>query len=210
MRATVAQQMTPSWVEMHEPELVDAPSVSTPSDETLYSRFIAGDTNAFESLFERHYGHIHQVLYHLVGDQADDYCQQVFLRLYQHPPRDGTHLRAWLARVATNLGLNAIRGRKRWHRWRDELAYQTEGAGWLSKPRDPKDSSAQSARQANVRQILSSLSRRQAAILALRYSGYRYAEIARTLGVAPGSVGTMLARAEKAFAERYRQEFGQD
>jgi DNA-directed RNA polymerase specialized sigma24 family protein len=39
-----------------------------------------------------------------------------------------------------------------------------------------------------------------------RYSGYSYAEIADTLGIAIGSVGVLLGRAEHAFRQRYLEE----
>ena len=39
---------------------------------------------------------------------------------------------------------------------------------------------------------------RSAAVLALRYSGLSYAEVAAALGVGVGQVGTMLRRAEAA------------
>jgi RNA polymerase sigma-70 factor (ECF subfamily) len=40
-------------------------------------------------------------------------------------------------------------------------------------------------------------------LLVLRHSGLSYAEIAVALGLAPGSVGTLLARAETEFELRY-------
>jgi RNA polymerase sigma-70 factor (ECF subfamily) len=48
------------------------------------------------------------------------------------------------------------------------------------------------------------MNRRKAQILILRHTGHSYAEIADILNVASGSVGTMLARAEKDFERRYR------
>ena len=39
----------------------------------------------------------------------------------------------------------------------------------------------------------------------LRHSGYSYTEIAATLGIAVGSVGVLLARAESAFRVHYRR-----
>ena len=38
----------------------------------------------------------------------------------------------------------------------------------------------------------------------LRYSGFSYREIAGEVDVAPGSVGTLLARAERRFLELLR------
>ena len=40
-------------------------------------------------------------------------------------------------------------------------------------------------------------------MLILRHSGLSYKEIAATLGLAPGSVGALLARAEKEFERLY-------
>ena len=39
----------------------------------------------------------------------------------------------------------------------------------------------------------------------LRHSGLSYREIAEALGMAPGSVGTTLARAEAAFEAAWRE-----
>jgi DNA-directed RNA polymerase specialized sigma24 family protein len=45
---------------------------------------------------------------------------------------------------------------------------------------------------------------RFAKILVLRYSGCSYDEIAAAVGIASSSVGTLLARAERNFKERYQ------
>lgn len=45
---------------------------------------------------------------------------------------------------------------------------------------------------------------RSAEMLLLRYSGLAYAEMAAALAVAPGSVGALLARAEREFEAKYR------
>ena len=50
-----------------------------------------------------------------------------------------------------------------------------------------------------VRKVLSRMPERSREILMLRYSGFSYREIAGEVGVAPGSVGTLLARAERSF-----------
>jgi RNA polymerase sigma factor (sigma-70 family) len=60
--------------------------------------------------------------------------------------------------------------------------------------------------QAEVRRALAGLPERQRACLLLRHSGYAYAEIAETLGIALGSVGVLLARAEAAFRLTYRRQ----
>ena len=51
---------------------------------------------------------------------------------------------------------------------------------------------------------------RDAQLLLLRSSDLAYREIARALGVQAGSVGTLLARAEREFERRYRTRYGDD
>jgi RNA polymerase sigma-70 factor (ECF subfamily) len=52
---------------------------------------------------------------------------------------------------------------------------------------------------------LTQLKPRSAELLILRYSGLAYKEIAATLEIAPASVGTLLARAEKEFEDVFLQ-----
>jgi len=61
-----------------------------------------------------------------------------------------------------------------------------------------------------VRGVLASMKPREAQLLLLRSSDLAYREIARALGVQAGSVGTLLARAEREFERRYRTRYGDD
>jgi RNA polymerase sigma-70 factor (ECF subfamily) len=61
-----------------------------------------------------------------------------------------------------------------------------------------------------VRAVLADLKPAQAQILILRHSGFSYKELAEILDVARGSVGTMLARAEADFQERYVKLHGNE
>jgi DNA-directed RNA polymerase specialized sigma24 family protein len=42
--------------------------------------------------------------------------------------------------------------------------------------------------------------------LLLKFSGYKYNEIAEVIGVESSSVGTILARAQAKFKEKYQKE----
>jgi DNA-directed RNA polymerase specialized sigma24 family protein len=46
-------------------------------------------------------------------------------------------------------------------------------------------------------------------LLLLRASGLAYRELAATLGMEVGSVGTMLARAEAEFERKFRARYGE-
>jgi RNA polymerase sigma-70 factor (ECF subfamily) len=64
---------------------------------------------------------------------------------------------------------------------------------------DPAVTVAASETRQEVRAVLARLPERSAAMLALRYAGLSYAEIAAALDVRASSVGTLLRRAEDAF-----------
>ncbi len=176
------------------------------AEESLLAGVQRGDVESFNRLFLSHYPVVYGLLYRLVGDEADDLAQETFWRLYRRPPRaaDST-VRAWLCRVALNLGHNALRGAGRRETY--EVRYQAAlPAGTESTLPEAAAQAADERRQ--VRAALARLKRRDAGLLVLRYGGASYREIAETLGVAPTSVGTMLRRAEAAFARAYRAIVG--
>jgi RNA polymerase sigma-70 factor (ECF subfamily) len=170
------------------------------SEDVLVERLRRGDDTAFESLFIRHYSQVYRVLYNLVGnrEEAEDLAQETFLTLYYQPPAAGTALVAWLCRVALNRGYNALRGQRRAQLRAERLAAPPDGV-------DPHAELLRAEERARVRAAIAPLPKRQGQLLLLRYAGLAYAEIADALGVAPASVGTLLARAERAFLEAYER-----
>ena len=176
------------------------------SDASLLRQHRAGNVDAFDALFARHYQRVYSVLCRLVGDEADDLAQEAFLKLYQRPPRISTgSVAPWLYRVATNLAYNSLRGRRRWEGHRDALGQSTDGRGWRLAESEPERIVERSQEVEAVRSTLARLSKRQASLLALRYSGLSYREIAKVLRVSTGSVGTLLARAERAFVRAHEE-----
>jgi RNA polymerase sigma-70 factor (ECF subfamily) len=184
---------------------VSEPDVLALSDDRLLARMQAGDDRAFALLFQRHYDRVYGILFRLVGARADaeDLAQDVFLRLYRQrfSPRREHNVGAWLYRVATNLGYNALRSRQR--RWRRDAAL-------LPDPTDadpaPSDAALQAETRAAVRAALARLPQRDVQLLLLRQMGLSYAELAESCGVAPGSVGTLLRRAAESFRQAYAHE----
>jgi RNA polymerase sigma-70 factor (ECF subfamily) len=169
--------------------------------EALLEGLRRGDEAAFEAIFHTYYGRVFALAYRLLGSaqEAEDVAQETFLRLYLHPlPRGRNHnLLGWLMRVATNLGYNAARSRRR----RQE---KEERPATDARPEpNPAEQAIQADTTRRVREVLASLPERQVQLLLLRHAGFSYGELATTLGVAPESVGTLLARAERAFQQRY-------
>lgn len=180
----------------------DKESGLTSISEALFLR--QGDTQAFEALFYAHYDRVYGLLFRLVGNrgEAEDLTQEVFLKLYQEQERfrggRQHNLSAWLYRVATNAGYNAIRGRnRRWQRNTALLADATDDAP------DPAATVAQHETQQAVRQTLARMPQRDVQLLLLRQMGLSYAELAGACDVAPGSVGTLLRRAADAFRQQW-------
>jgi RNA polymerase sigma-70 factor, ECF subfamily len=172
------------------------------SDAMLLDGLERGSHEAFATLFTRHYASVHALLYRLLGDadEAEDVAQEVFLKLYERPLSGSRehNLRAWLFRVATNLGYNVLRAGQR-RRERHERAERERA----DSREDPASAALAVEERFTVRRALAGLSEKHQSCLLLRYQGLSYAEIAEVLRIAPGSVGTILARAEADFRHKY-------
>lgn len=169
---------------------------------------VAEPTDRFDALFQRFYADLFGLAYRLVGDRmdAEDTVQEAFLKLAEAPllERPEAEVAAWLRRVCLNLGANRLRGRRRAQE-RLERVGRLETAEAADDPTAPARAALRQEARAEVRQALARLPERQRHCLLLRYAGYSYAEVAATLEVAPGSVGVLLARAERAFREAYQE-----
>src|SRR5688572_23234390 len=177
--------------------------ISAIPDGQLLRRFQEGDLASFEALFARHYDLVYGVLFRLTGTraEAEDMLQEVFLRLYERPAAHGENIAGWLYRVALNTGYNALRSAsRREHRERRALSGES-----TSMPAPEEEVSRREARRL-VQHALARIPERSAKLLVLRDSGFSYREIAEIVGVAEGSIGTLLARAQVAFVKEYEGE----
>jgi RNA polymerase sigma-70 factor (ECF subfamily) len=167
------------------------------------------DTSHLDALFQQHWSRICGLLYRMLGDwaEAEDLALEAFVRLYRRPPSEQGNLGGWLYRVATNLGFNALRTRQRRQKYEQEA-----GIAALERelPANPATSVEHDQERQQVRATLAAMKPRSAQVLVLRYSGLSYAEIAMALGVAPTSVGTLLARAEQEFESVYQKNSSTD
>ena len=131
------------------------------------------------------------------NDRAQEVTQEVFLRLFQ-TMRKGTpieNLRAWLFRVAHNLGLK-VRSRER--------AFRAVEPNWerMAHPSDsPESLLLDKERNGRVADALEDLSPQQKNCLYLRSQGLRYREIAEVMSISASSVNEFLRRAIARLAE---------
>jgi RNA polymerase sigma-70 factor (ECF subfamily) len=188
-----------------------------PAEEFALNPVDAGSTGDSRSaawvevLFRAHYPRITSMLARLTGDrgQAEEIAADVFHKLAQRPAliESRDDLTAWMYRVATNAGFDALRMNSR-RRKREEAA-GVSGIHAVA-PDSALDEMLREERCARVRRVLSDMKPREAQLLLLRSSGMAYREVAQTLGIQPGSVGTLLARAEAEFERRFRTRYGDD
>ncbi len=155
----------------------------------------------FDALFERHYAPLFRYCLRMTGDpdQADDLAQEAFFRLLDRGVEgEAAGLRVWLFRVATNLVRDGARTRETRRRILAAVPPPENSPG-------PDREMERQEKIEEVRQALQDLSARDREMLLLRHEGFSHQEIAETVGVAQGSVGTMLARALKRFAGEIQQ-----
>ncbi|MBA2571771.1 MAG: sigma-70 family RNA polymerase sigma factor [Gemmatimonadetes bacterium] len=155
----------------------------------------------FDAVFDRVYPQLFRYLHRLTGspDAAADVAQESFVRLLSRPmPED--EARRWLFTVAINL----VRDGARTARTRERLlsAEPVGARAWAQ----PDELVERAERIDSVRAALEQIPERDRMILLMREEGFRYEEIARAVGVAPGSVGTLLARATRRFVQVYSGE----
>ena len=128
----------------------------------------------------------------LYPPQAQEGAQEVFLRLYAALKKGEKILnpRAWIFRVAHNLGLK-IRARQNFQAPFDaDLELQLAGPGM-----NPEQSLIERERTLRFHQAIEGLSNQQRQCLFLRLEGLRYPEIAAALGISASAVGEFLRRA---------------
>jgi RNA polymerase sigma factor (sigma-70 family) len=150
-------------------------------------------STAFDDLFKAEYPRVVRIASRVLGDQAEaeEVAQEAFLAFHkQHSPL-APYAPAWLHSAATHGALNRLRANRRRSR-REMVAAPAEGENTT----DPGDAVAAAEDRDNVRRALRRIPGKSARVLALRYSGLSYAEVAQAMGVGIGQVGTLLRRAE--------------
>ncbi len=166
----------------------------------------------FEALFRAQQRRLWGLAYRLTGsaEDADDVVQESFVRLVAQPPASPiAELGPWLKRVATNLGIDALRRRRR----RNYIG------PWLPSPVDTSDldlvdaqpsaSPDPEARYGLIESVtfafllaIEVLSPRQRAVLLLRdVLGCSARETADLIGASEGNVRVLHLRARTALAD---------
>jgi len=136
-------------------------------------------------LFDRHHQRLYGLARRLSSDpeEAKDLVQEAFLRAARRPtalPVEDDRAQAWLVRVVVNLCRD--RYRRLAVRRRPEVVHNLS-------PREPASPESQAVARASVQAALATLKPRRRAVVVLReLEGLPVADVARLLGMNPGTV----------------------
>ncbi len=165
----------------------------------------AGETDAFAEIVERYQTPIIRYLYRLTGDyeMAKDLAQDTFIKAYKGILKTDAELsfKAWLYRIATNNALQHYRRKK--------LLFFIP---FTEREHDIAAAENQADRQGKITAIQESLRKLpydQRTCVVLHFvEGFKYREIALTLGISEEAVRKRVARGRKLFIETYNQGGG--
>ncbi len=160
------------------------------------------NSNNFDNHYQEYYNKILKHVTYLTGNPhtAEDIAQETFIRYYNSPP-EHQNVIAWLTKVATNLAYNHVRDENT-RKNKEPDIYEHDANKVISIEEVViKDSEVRL-----IRKILNSMDVRDRTCLLLKFSGYKYDEIAEIIGVEKTSVGTILVRCQAKFKERYKKE----
>ena len=149
----------------------------------------------YRSSFEELVRFLHRKVWD--AERARDLAQEVFVRALRNEPENP---RAWLFRVATNLAHDEARTVLRRKRHLALLKSERE-----TEDEVPGAEEVLLAEEewAQVRAALEAVNPRDREILLLWDAGLNYREIAEVTDLAPGAIGTTLARARRRLVEAH-------
>ncbi|UCD09232.1 MAG: RNA polymerase sigma factor [Dehalococcoidales bacterium] len=168
---------------------------------SVISSIRSGQNNAFAEIVEHYQAPIIRYLYRLTGnyETALDLTQETFLKAYHGilKTKSELELKPWLFRIATN---NA----RQHHRRRRLLSFIRFND--IGKPGAPeiKTHHDHTDEEITVQDTLRKIPTEQRACLLLHYvDGFKYREIAETLGISEDAVRMRVARGKQLFRRVY-------
>jgi len=171
------------------------------TDEALMAAVVAGDTLAFDTLYDRYADLVYSVSVRVLGDSqlAEDAAQDVFVRLWQRPESFVAHrgrFLSWLMSVARNRSVDELRARGR-RRRRETVVYDVTEDSPVGQRHDdgpdPQLAAEVHEAQLNVRLALRELPFEQRKALEMAYfGGLTQQEVASVLGEPLGTIKTRI------------------
>ena len=182
-----------------------------PDEGGVVERILAGDREAFGELVSRYHRVVFSVAYRMTGTraEAEDLCQDVFLRVYQNLNRfdRGRPLGPWLRKITCNRALNHLRRRQLERGLFHESDSEPAGLDSPAAGEDPAQRLARSERADRLGRAMEALPPRQRLAVTLKYVEELTAdEIAEALGAPRNTVKTWLLRARETLRRELADE----
>lgn len=162
------------------------------------------DAATFGKIVDQYQSGIMRYLFRLTGDLelAKDLTQDTFVRAFKNISRTGDDLqvKAWLYRIATNNAMQYYRRKKilPFLRLNDRRTVNSSDSG---------RESGNVIEKIAVRDALRRIPPHQRSCLLLHFvEGFKYREIAGTLGISEDAVRMRVARGQQAFRKYYEGE----
>jgi RNA polymerase sigma-70 factor (ECF subfamily) len=178
-----------------------------PSDDELIDAVVRGDDRVADLLYDRVIGVVDRTLFRIFGRREHDHddivqntFEQIVVTLCRQRFARACSLTTWAATVATNVGLNSLRSRRRERRVVDR-SESVDEAG-------PRSTSGEAAVEARfelerVRTHLAAMDPNKAETLFLHDAlGHDLAEIAVITGVSVAAAQSRLVRGRKELVAR--------
>jgi RNA polymerase sigma-70 factor, ECF subfamily len=172
----------------------------------LVSRAQAGERDALEELYLRHFDRIYSYLHMSVGNRhdAEDLTTQTFLKMLESIGRfhwRAVPFSAWLFRIAHNLAMDYFRAARRWQP--EEQVPEPAG----SEEPSAEAQAMQSIGRQSMSALIEHLSTEQQQVLTLKFVfNFSNAEVGAILGKRPGAIKSLQHRAlvslQKQVAQR--------
>ena len=173
-------------------------------EEALVKAAQRGQMNAFNELILHYQGQVFNLAYHIMHDPAaaDDATQESFISAYRSIDRfRGGSFRSWLFRIVTNACYDELRLRKRRPNvsWDDFGDMDEEANPHLVNggPKPEESLQQQELRALLERSIAKLPEHHRTTIVLIDRIGLSYAEAAKVMNVALGTVKSRLARARR-------------
>lgn len=161
-------------------------------DRSLIARVLAGDPSAERAFYDAHVDRVYRLAYRLAGDadRAQDYAQETFIRAFARLGefRGESSLSTWLYAIALSVALNGARRQRRQEA--REVVLEREPPVPAAVRHAEPDLKARMAR------AIDDLPEGYRTVFLMHdVEGFTHEEIARALGVQPGTSKAQLFRA---------------
>jgi RNA polymerase sigma-70 factor (ECF subfamily) len=180
-------------------------------DDALVERAKAGDSVAFQALFQKYNRRVYAVALGVVKspEDASDVVQDAFIKVHKHLAtfQGASSFYTWLYRIVMNLGIDHVRKKRKIVEWGDDVPIEHAAGDRTMVPKVPDANPSQTVVRRElsekIRQALDTLPEYHRAVILLReVEGMSYEEIADVLNVPKGTIMSRLFHARRKMQEQ--------